>query len=73
MKNEKNITIELEGTVGGLLLDNGKIALHQAGKFFKLCSNPPKSQVVQSQTFLTVKNSLSGGIIAKYTTVIDGN
>lgn len=41
---EKDIVFVLEGVVGGLLLQNGKIALHRAGVFLKTCPEADQSR-----------------------------
>lgn len=68
---EGYIAIELEGLIGGLLLENGKITFHQNGTFLKSCSQSPNSLLKQSKTFLTIKNSSTMEILAKYTAVIE--
>lgn len=59
----------VEGRVGGLLLGDGKIALHGSGKFLKPC---PKAVSGENTTItLLIKNSKTEETIARYTAVFD--
>lgn len=68
--NQEKIGIELEGTVGGLVLKNGKIAFHQNATFLKSCPESSQNQTDRFQTYLTIKNMETGEILAKFKTVI---
>ncbi|PHR74354.1 MAG: hypothetical protein COA66_00760 [Arcobacter sp.] len=57
---EKNILLLLEGNIGGLLLKNNNIALHQAGDFFRSCSAKKKEDF--PITF-TISNHKTGVIL----------
>ncbi|WP_028581306.1 hypothetical protein [Desulfogranum japonicum] len=66
IENEKYIAITLEGVVGGLILENGKIALHHSGNFLKSCPQSRKGSVKKYRTTLTIKNYLTNDILATY-------
>lgn len=63
---EKDITLVLEGVIGGLLLENNKISLHQAGKFFRTC--PKKGKEDFPINFTIIKNS-TDEILVRYTAI----
>lgn len=71
IENEQKIGIEIKGIIGGLLLENGKIAFHQAGNFLKACPQSAKNQTDQAQTFITIKNFDKDEILARYKMVIN--
>lgn len=72
LKNiEKDLAFVVEGVIGGLLLLDGRIALHQSGKFLKIC---PKSSQSQKESFpisLKIINSRTQEEIAKYQVIFD--
>lgn len=70
---EEFITVEIKGKVDGLLLENGKIALHQNGDFFKSCPQSSKGLPQQSETVLTIKNDNTKEVLAQYTIIAGGN
>ncbi len=74
LKNiEKDLSFVVEGVIGGLLLLDGRIALHQAGKFLKKC---PKSSQSQKESFpisLKIINSRTQEAVAKYHVVFNDN
>ncbi|WP_028584254.1 hypothetical protein [Desulfogranum mediterraneum] len=68
---EKELSLVLEGRIGGLLLADGTIALHRAGTFLKPCPQPPPGQTSQQPSTLLIKNRQSNEIIAKYVAIYD--
>ncbi len=68
---EEYIAIELKGIIGGLLLENGKIALHQNGNFLKSCPQSHEGRTKGFKTTLAIKNYITNEILVKYTAVIN--
>jgi len=63
---ETNILLVLEGNIGGLLLKNNNIALHQAGDFFRSCSEKKKEDF---PILFTISNHKTGVILLKSTAI----
>ncbi len=66
---EKNIELVLEGVIGGLLMMNGRIALHQAGSFLKTCPGASQSRYDSFPISLKIINSHTEEVLAKYTAI----
>lgn len=66
---EKDIELVLEGVIGGLLMMNGKIALHQAGNFLKTCPKPNQNRDNSFPISLKIINSRTEEVLAKYTAI----
>jgi len=65
---QKNISLELEGFVGGLLLANNKLSLHQSGEFFRLCSKKKKENY---PVFFRVISTSSKELLLEYKVIWD--
>ena len=68
---EKNLAFELEGVIGGLLLESGKIALHRAGKFLKSCPEVSRSQENGYPISFRIIHSETNEVLAKYDAIFE--
>jgi hypothetical protein len=68
---EGKIKFLVEGKIRGLLLENGKIALHHGGKFSKTCPTPLHDQVGNLSISLVIMNFQTGEPIARYSAVFE--
>ncbi|GAB6145977.1 hypothetical protein JCM12294_34170 [Desulfocicer niacini] len=66
---EKDIEFELEGSIGGLL--NGRIALHQSGKFIKTCSAAYLGLSDNFPVSLKIINSKTKEVLAIYSSKME--
>ena len=65
----KDIVFVIEGVIGGLLMHNGKIALHQAGNFLKACPGTSQNPDDSLPISLKIINSRTEEVLAKYTAI----
>jgi hypothetical protein len=63
------IRFVVEGRIGGLLLNDGRIALHPAGSFLKKCPRSQLSEPSKLPISLSVINIQTGETIALYTAI----
>lgn len=63
---KEDIIFKLEGIVGGLLLENNKISLHQSGDFFRSCPKQEEYPV----NFIII-NNVTQEILVEYTMIWD--
>lgn len=66
-----DLAFVVEGRVQGLLLNEGRIALHQAGKFLKACPDDPRYNKGSFPISLKIVNSRTGEALVQYDAVYD--
>lgn len=66
---EDEIVFVVEGRIAGLLLQNGKIALHHSGEFLKACPKTLINEDENSNISLVVKNSITEEVFAQCSAV----
>lgn len=66
---EKDIVIELEGTVCGLM--DGRIALHRGGEFLKECPNISQGRDGNAPIWLIIINSSTKELLARYHAIFE--
>jgi len=64
-----NIKFEIEGKICGLLLKDGKVALHHSGAFLKRCPLSRQNKANDSSIRLSIVNLTTGEPIARYSAV----
>ncbi|MCP4233210.1 MAG: hypothetical protein GY770_06445 [Aestuariibacter sp.] len=67
---EKEISITLTGVVGGLFLEEGRVALHRADSSLNRCPENVGSKEVNHPVSLRVINSRTKEVLAEYSTLL---
>lgn len=68
---EKNLVFVVEGRIGGLLLTDGRIALHTSGSFLKTCSESFAEESNKIPISLTINDINAGAVVARFEAVYD--
>ncbi len=64
---KKDLSLEIEGPIGGLLLSDGRIALHQSGDFLRSCSKQSGGQNNGAGVMFRIKDARTDEVIVEYT------
>ena len=70
-ENKDDITFLIEGRIGGLV--DGKVALHQAGRFQKACPKDPKNRNISFPVTLKIVNTRTDEILAIFSSIWNSN
>ncbi len=67
---ERDLHFEIIGRIGGLLLADGRVALHQAGVFLRVCPQVSSEQAENTATLIRMIDSSKGEVIVEYSAVL---